>query len=100
MARSQPAAGAWGQRMMGEAECRTIVLAQDGRWVSMGRSTRPTAAEIDKATQALAEQGVTAWLATMIGNPYAAERPRIVETRRLTGEGGDFAAAVAAWLAQ
>lgn len=78
-------------------ETRTIILALDGRTVTLGRFYQPTSDEIEAARVALAQQGVTAWLATMDGNPYATNPPRLTEVTPLVGE-GSFADAVAAYL--
>ena len=80
--------------MARSTETRTVILASDGRFVTLGRYSEPTAEELSAATAALAAQGVTAWLATMTGNPYTARRWTF-ENRGLLAGAGDFAAAVA-----
>jgi len=88
---------------MSKTETRTVILASDGRYVGLGRYSEPTADEINRAREALAAQGLTAWLATMHGNPYTRRKPTFTARELLTGA-GDFTAAVAAfyvtWAAQ
>ncbi|MCA3360078.1 MAG: hypothetical protein ING02_18970 [Roseomonas sp.] len=56
--------------MRAETETRWIVLGTDGRHVSLGR-TKPSEAEIATASDALAAQGLSGWLARMQGNYYS-----------------------------
>lgn len=78
-----------------KTDTRTIVLAADGRFVTLGRHSEPSDAELAQVTATLAATGVTAWLATMHGSPHGKRAPKITAIRGLHGE-GDFAAAVAA----
>jgi len=83
-------------------ETRTIVLASTGGYVTMGRATQPTPEEIERVETALRQQGVTAWLCTMVGSPYSRakkNRPKFTNAKLLCGE-GDFDAAVAAFHAE
>jgi hypothetical protein len=64
-------------------ERRWIVLAEDGRYSSLGRATDPTQEEVAAAEAALAAQGVKGWLAVMQGNPYVGKVPRLMEVRPL-----------------
>lgn len=77
-------------------ETRTIILASNGQYATMGRYSYPTAEELDRARQQLADKGLTAWLATMHGNPFAKRRPRFTAIELLNGA-GDFSDAVAAY---
>ena len=52
--------------MQAETETRWIVLGIDGRHVSLGRS-EPSEAEVMAASDALAAQGLSGWLARMQG---------------------------------
>ena len=79
-------------------DTRTIVLAADGRYVTLGRHSEPSDAELAQVTATLAASGLTAWLATMQGSPYGKRAPKIAAIRALHGE-GDFDAAVAAFRA-
>ena len=56
--------------MHAETETRWIVLGTDGRHVSLGR-TEPSEAEIATASDALAAQGLSGWLARMQGDYYS-----------------------------
>jgi hypothetical protein len=50
--------------MRTQTESRWIVLGTDGRHVSLGRS-EPSEAEVASASDALAAQGLSGWLARM-----------------------------------
>jgi len=52
-------------------ERRWIILAQDGRHVTMGRAAPPSDAEIAAAAAALAAQGLAGWLAMLDGNYWS-----------------------------
>ena len=56
------------------SERRWIILAQDGRHVTMGRAAPPSEAEVEAATAALAAQGLAGWLATLDGNYWSRRR--------------------------
>ena len=56
--------------MHAETETRWIVLGEDGRHVSLGR-TEPSEAEVKTASNALAAQGLSGWLARMQGEYYS-----------------------------
>ena len=56
--------------MHAETKTRWIVLGADGRHVSLGR-TEPSEAEIATASEALAAQGLSGWLARIQGDYYS-----------------------------
>ena len=56
--------------MRADTETRWIVLGTDGRHVSLGR-TEPSEAEVMAASDALAAQGLSGWLARMQGGYYS-----------------------------
>jgi hypothetical protein len=56
--------------MHAETETRWMVLGADGRHVSLGR-TEPSEAEVKTASDALAAQGLSGWLARMQGDYYS-----------------------------
>jgi hypothetical protein len=56
--------------MRTQTESRWIVLGTDGRHVSLGRS-EPSEAEVASASDALAAQGLSGWLARMQGEYYS-----------------------------
>lgn len=77
-------------------ERRWIVVAPDGRYVTLGRHSDPTEAEILAAEDGLRRQGLSGWLAVMEGSPYVGPAPQLMEVRPLASPGGSFADAAAA----
>ncbi len=77
-------------------ERRWIVLAEDGRFVTLGRATDPTEQEIATAEAGLKSQGLAGWLAVMEGNPYVGPLPSVLEVRPLAGPSQPFHDAAAA----
>ena len=65
-----------------ETETRWIVLGTDGRHVSLGR-TEPSEAEIATASDALAAQGLSGWLARMQSDYYSRRRVTLEPLRRI-----------------
>ena len=65
-------------------ERRWIIIADDGRHVTIGRLIDPTEEEIAAAAEALSRQGLGGWLAVMEGDYY---QPRLavglLEVRQL-----------------
>ena len=80
------------------SERRWIILAQDGRHVTMGRAAPPSEAEVEAAGAALAAQGLAGWLATLDGNYWSRRRVALTAVQML-GDGAtrDWPAAVAAF---
>ena len=80
------------------AERRWIILAQDGRHVTMGRAAPPSEAEVETTAVALAAQGLAGWLATLDGN-YWSRRSVVLAPVQLLGDGAtlDWPAAVTAF---
>jgi hypothetical protein len=80
------------------SERRWIILAQDGRHVTMGRAAPPSEAEVEAAAAALAAQGLAGWLATLDGNYWSRRRVALASVQTL-GDGAalDWPAAVAAF---
>lgn len=68
--------------MQAETETRWIVLGADGRHVSLGR-TEPSEAEITAASDALAAQGLSGWLARMQGEYYRRSKLTLEPLRML-----------------
>ena len=79
-------------------ERRWIVLGIDGRFVTLGRASDPSEAEILAAEAALRDQGLAGWLAAMEGNPYVGAVPRLMEVRPLADPAVSFDEASAACL--
>jgi len=80
------------------SERRWIILAQDGRHVTMGRAAPPSEAEVETAAAALAAQGLAGWLATLEGNYWSRRRVAIAPVQML-GDGAslDWPAAITAF---
>ena len=80
------------------SERRWIILAQDGRHVTMGRAAPPSEAEVEAAATALVAQGLAGWLATLDGNYWSRRRVALAPVQSL-GDGAslDWPAAVAAF---
>jgi hypothetical protein len=68
--------------MNARTETRWIVLGADGRHVSLGRS-EPSEAEIVTASDALAAQGLSGWLARMQGEYYSRARVTLEPLRAI-----------------
>ena len=68
--------------MHAETETRWIVLGTDGRHVSLGRA-EPSEAEIVIASDALATQGLSGWLARMQGDYYSRARVTLEPLQRI-----------------
>ena len=77
-------------------ERRWIVLATDGRYVTLGRATDPSEDQVLSAENALRQQGLAGWLAVMEGNPYVGVIPRLLEVRPLASPVIPFTEAEAA----
>ena len=68
--------------MKAEAETRWIILGTDGRHVSLGR-TEPSEAEIATASDALAAQGLSGWLACVQGDHYSRGKVTLEPLQRI-----------------
>jgi hypothetical protein len=68
--------------MHAETETRWIVLGRDGRHVCLGRS-EPSDAEVASASDALAAQGLSGWLASMQGDYYSRGKVTLEPLRRI-----------------
>jgi hypothetical protein len=80
-----------------ETETRWIVLGEDGRHVSLGRA-EPSEAEIASASDALAAQGLTGWLARMQGEYYSRRKVTLEPLQRIgIAHNADWQAALAAF---
>ncbi|MCA3324350.1 MAG: hypothetical protein INF75_18730 [Roseomonas sp.] len=83
--------------MCTETETRWIVLGTDGRHVSLGRA-EPSKAEITAASDALAAQGLSGWLAHMQGEYYSRGKVTLEPLQRIGAEhDADWQAALAAF---
>jgi hypothetical protein len=80
------------------SERRWIILAQDGRHVTMGRAAPPGEAEVEAAAAALAAQGLAGWLATLDGNYWARRRVALAPVQILGDRAApDWSAAITAF---
>ena len=80
-----------------ETETRWIILGADGRHVSLGR-TEPSEAEIATASDALATQRLSGWLARMQGDYYSRARVKLEPLRAIgAAPEADWQAALAAF---
>ena len=68
--------------MHAETETRWMVLGTDGRHVSLDR-TEPSEAEVMAASDALAAQGLSGWLARMQGDYYSRRRVTLEPLQRI-----------------
>ncbi|CAH0163252.1 hypothetical protein [Roseomonas sp. CECT 9278] len=68
------------------SERRWIILAQDGRHVTMGRAAPPSEAEVEAAAAALSAQGLAGWLATLDGNYWSRRRVTLAPVQMLGDE--------------
>ena len=83
--------------MRTETETRWIVLGTDGRHVSLGRS-EPSVAEVMTASDALAAQGLSGWLARMWGEYYSRKNVTLEPLQRIGADDeADWQAALAAF---
>ena len=83
--------------MQAETETRWMVLGADGRHVSLGR-TEPSEAEIATASDALAAQGLSGWLARMQGEYYSRGKVMLESIKRIGADHeAEWQAALAAF---
>ena len=71
--------------MRTETETRWMVLGTDGRHASLGRS-EPSDAEVASASDAVAAQGLSGWLASMQGDYYSRGKVTLEPLRRIGAE--------------
>ena len=83
--------------MKATTETRWIVLGTDGRHVSLGR-TEPSEAEVKAASDALAAQGLSGWLARMQGDYYSRRKVTLEPIQRIgIAHDADWQAALTAF---
>ena len=83
--------------MNAETETRWMVLGTDGRHVSLGRN-EPSEAEIVTASDALAAQGLSGWLARMQGEYYSRRKVTLESLQRIGADHeADWQAALTAF---
>jgi hypothetical protein len=80
-----------------ETETRWIVLGNNGRHVSLGR-TEPSEAEVMAASDALATQGLSGWLVRMQGDYYSRGKVTLEPLQRIgAAHDADWQAALTAF---
>jgi hypothetical protein len=83
--------------MHAETETRWIILGTDGRHVSLGRN-EPSEGKIMAASDALAAQGLSGWLARMQGEYYSRSRVMLDPRQRIgIAHDADWQAALTAF---
>ena len=83
--------------MRSETETRWIMLGTDGRHVSLGR-TEPSEAEVLAASNALAAQGLSGWLARLQGEYYSRGKVTLEPLQRIGAvHDADWQAALSAF---
>ena len=71
--------------MSAGTEQRWIVLGTDGRHISLGHS-EPSEAHVKAASDALAAQGLSGWLARMQGDYYSRRKVALEPIQRIGAE--------------
>jgi hypothetical protein len=83
--------------MHAETETRWMILGADGRHVSLGR-TEPSEPEVVAASDALAAQGLSGWLARMQGDYYSRRKVTLEPLQRIgIAHDADWQAALSAF---
>jgi hypothetical protein len=83
--------------MRTETETRWMVLGADGRHVSLGRA-EPSQAEVMAASDALATQGLSGWLARIQGDYYSRGKVTLEPLQRIgIAHDADWQAALTAF---
>lgn len=83
----------------GSSDRRWVLVAEDGRYSTMGRASNPTDAEVEEAEDALRRQGLSGWLAVMSGSAYGSKVPSLMAVRPLASPTKRWEDASAACLA-
>lgn len=74
-------------------ERRWVLLAPDGRYVTVGRNSDPSEQEINTFEADLSKRGLCGWLAIMEGNPWGHRLPSLMLVRPIAQPDTDFAEA-------
>ncbi len=87
-----------GARAPGAQERRWLVLAQDGRHVTLGRESDPSADEIARCGESLDRVGTPGWLVVSEGGYYNRRTPvRLLMVRQITAIAGEWPEAERQW---
>ena len=76
-------------------EKRWVILADDGRHVTLGRHTDPTSEEIDAAAEGLDKIGVGGWRAVLEGVYYSRGTVSLLMVREVAAPRAEWDTAVA-----
>lgn len=63
--------------MSKHAEIRYLIIAEDGRHVTLGRAYAPTPKEVEKSSEGLVKQGLGGWYAVMRGDYWGRREPTL-----------------------
>jgi hypothetical protein len=69
-------------------ERRWLVIASDGRHVTLGRASDPSAEDLEQASEALRIQGLGGWLAVSEGQYYGRGKLELLMVRLLAEQSG------------
>ena len=78
-------------------EKRWLIVAQDGRHVTVGRHTDPSPAEIERAGAQLDAMATDGWLVVSEGIYYSDEPITLLMVRRIAGGAGTWEEAERLW---
>ena len=78
-------------------ERRWLIIAGDGRHVTVGRHTDPSPAEIERAETQLDAMATDGWLVVSEGIYHSDEPITLLMVRRVAGEAGTWEEAERLW---
>jgi hypothetical protein len=78
-------------------ERRWLVVAEDGRHVTLGRHSDPSDDEIAEAGRRIDALGLAAWLVISEGGYYNRTKVTLMMVRSITAAQGDWVAAETRW---
>jgi hypothetical protein len=81
------------------AERRWIVLAPDGRYVTIGRHSDPSDQDISQIETDLSNRGLSGWLAIMDGNPWDGRLPTLMMVKPIAQPSTAFTEAAERFIA-
>ena len=82
-----------------EREKRWLVIAEDGRHVTLGRHTDPTEEEIAVSGERLDEMNLAGWLVVSEGGYYRRHNVSLLLVRPITKKTADWVEAQSRWQA-
>jgi hypothetical protein len=78
-------------------ERRWLVVAEDGRHVTLGRHSDPSDEEVAEAGRGIDALGLAAWLVISEGGYYNRIKVSLMVVRSITTKQGDWVTAEARW---